>query len=83
MHYCLFHFQIAAEKLVKQLEAQVAEATAKVDDCNHSLQEINSAKGRLQAENVELARQLEEAESQVAQLQKAKQNAQKLLDEAK
>ncbi len=55
----------SADKLVKQLESQLAEAADKLDDAQRKTQEVESSKSRLLSENNELTRQLEEAESQV------------------
>ena len=74
---------MSADKLSKQLENQLNEVNAKLDDGNRRVQEVESSKSRLTAENAELTRQLEEAESQVNQLTKSKQSAQKQLDEVR
>lgn len=53
------------ERLMKQLEIQYGELQNKFDDQSRHLQDSNSLKTRLQSENSELSRQLEDAESQV------------------
>ena len=67
----------------KQLESQLGELNAKLDDSAREISELQNQKSRLQAENSDLTRQLEEAESQVNQLTKAKQNLTRCLEEAK
>jgi len=58
---------------VKQLEGQISEMTAKLDQSMRETQELHSAKSRAQAESADLTQKLEEAESQLNQLNKAKQ----------
>jgi len=72
-----------AEKLTKQLEAQLAELNAKLEQSAREIVELNSVKARTQAENAEHVRQIEEAESQVNQLTKLKQTLGKQLEETK
>jgi len=72
-----------ADKLTKQLEAQLAELNAKLEQSAREIVELNTAKARVQAECAEHGRQIEEAESQVNQLTKNKQNMSKQLEEAK
>ena len=72
-----------AEKIAKNLESQLAELNAKLDQSARELADLNAFKSRSQADNAELARQLEEAEGTVAQLTRLKQTANKQLDEAK
>jgi len=72
-----------AEKLTKQLEAQLAEMNAKLEQSAREIVELNSVKARTQAESAEHIRQIEEAESQINQLTKFKQNLSKQLEEAK
>jgi chromosome segregation ATPase len=73
----------AAEKLAKQLESQLSDANAKLDESSRNINELSSAKSKNQTEAADLGRQLEEAESQLSQLTKAKQALQKQLEEAK
>ena len=72
-----------ADKLTKQLEAQLAELNAKLEQSAREIVELNTAKSRTQAESAEHVRQIEEAESQINQLTKFKQNMGKQLEEAK
>jgi len=72
-----------AEKLTKQLEAQLAELNAKLEQSAREIVELNSVKARSQAENAEHVRLIEEAESQVNQLTKLKQTLSKQLEETK
>jgi cell division septum initiation protein DivIVA len=62
---------------------QLSEVTGKLDETNRTLGDFDASKKKLAAENSELQRQLEEAESQVAQLGKLKTSLQTQLDEAK
>jgi len=65
------------------LESQLAELNAKLEQSARELLDLNAFKSRSQSENAELARQLEEAEGNVTQLTRMKQNLGKQLDEAK
>ena len=71
------------DKQNKQLEMQLSEMTSKLDETNRTLGDFDAAKKKLAAENAELSRQLEDAESQVAQLTKLKTSLQTQLEEAK
>lgn len=62
---------------------QLSEVTGKLDDTNRTLGDFDATKKKLAAENGELQRQLEEAESQVGQLNKLKSSLQTQLEEAK
>lgn len=62
--------QANAEKMNKQHEVHLAELQSKLEDQQRSIIELNNSKSRLNAESDDVARQLEEAESQVAQLSK-------------
>lgn len=62
---------------------QLGEVTGKLDETNRTLGDFDASKKKLAAENAELQRQLEDAESQVAQLNKLKTSLQTQLDEAK
>ena len=72
-----------ADKITKQLEAQLAELNAKLEQSAREIVELNSVKAKAQAESAEHVRQIEEVESQVNQLTKLKQSLSKQLDEAK
>jgi len=61
----------------------LAELNAKLEQSAREIVELNSVKARSQAESVEHVRQIEEAESQINQLTKFKQNLGKQLEEAK
>lgn len=67
-----FSLQAAAEKTVKQIQQHIAETTAKLDEMNRTLNDFDSAKKKLAADNNDLQRQIEEAESQISQLSKMK-----------
>ena len=75
--------QAAAEKSCKNLESQLNELTAKVDESNRTIAELNNQKSRAANEGSDLARQLEEAESQVAQLTRSKQQVDSQMEELK
>lgn len=68
---------------MKQLEVQLADAQFKVDEMNRTLNDLDGGKKKLAVENSELQRQLEESESQVAQLNKIKASLATQLEEAK
>jgi len=61
----------------------LAELNAKLDQSAREILDLNAFKSRSQSENAELARQLEEAEGNVTQLTRMKQNLSKQLDDAK
>lgn len=61
----------------------MAELNAKLDQSAREILDLNAFKSRSQSENAELARQLEEAEGNVTQLTRMKQNLSKQLDDAK
>ena len=67
----------------KQVEAQMAELNARIEEGNRTIQELQSSKQRAQAENSDLTRQLEDAESRVSQLTKERQSLLSQLEEAK
>ena len=67
----------------KQVEAQMAELNAKIDECNRTIQDLNSSKGRLQHDNSDLTRQLEDAESRLNQFNKERQALMSQLEDAK
>ena len=63
-------WQAAAEKMTKMLQQQLNETQGKLDEANRSLNDFYAAKKKLSIENSDYLRQLEDAESQVSQLQK-------------
>lgn len=69
--------------MAKQMESQLAELTAKLEQSSREITELNVVKSRTQAEVTEHGRLLEEAESQVNQLNKVKQTLAKQLEDAK
>ncbi|KAK8374417.1 hypothetical protein O3P69_012604 [Scylla paramamosain] len=68
----LVHEKAAAEKTVKQIQQQIADHTGKLDELNRTLNDFDSTKKKLFADNNDLQRQIEEAESQISQLSKMK-----------
>ena len=75
--------QGAAEKFGKTVESQLNDANNKLDEYNRNIQELTSMKGRMDSENSDLNRQLEDIESQLTQMTRAKQTMQKQLEEAR
>lgn len=72
-----------SEKMSKQVQAQIDELNAKLEESARTISDLQNQKARLGNENNDLTRQLEEAESRVNQLNREKQNLQSQLDEAK
>lgn len=58
--------------MTKQLQHNVNEVHNKLDEATRTLNDFDAAKKKLTAENTDLLRQLEEAESQLGQLAKIK-----------
>lgn len=57
---CLsFCVQSQADKMAKQLESQLNEMNAKLEESAHSMQDLDSNKNRMLQESQELQRQLE------------------------
>lgn len=84
----MYFLQAAADKVIKQLQHENTEVHAKLDEANRTLNDFDGAKKKLAAENYDLLRQLEEAESQLGQLSKLKlslsnqlEDTQKFLDD--
>lgn len=67
-----YNLQAAAEKTAKQIQQQISESTAKLDELNRTLNDFDSTKKKYLAENNDLQRQIEEAENQIGQLSKLK-----------
>ena len=72
-----------SEKMTKQVEAQISDLNAKVDESNRNVNDLQSQKSRLQQESAELTRQLEDAEHRVGTLTKEKSSLANQLEEAK
>merc|ERR1712198_162370 len=66
------HDKVAAEKTTKQIQFNLEEINAKLDEANHTLNDFDAAKKKMAAENADLVRQLEEAENQFGSLSKMK-----------
>lgn len=62
---------------------QLSELQGKFDETNRTLGDFDASKKKLAAENSEMQRQLEEAESQIAQLSKLKTSLQTQLEDTK
>uniref|UniRef100_A0A8C4TK45 Myosin heavy chain 2 n=1 Tax=Erpetoichthys calabaricus TaxID=27687 RepID=A0A8C4TK45_ERPCA len=71
------------EKLCRSLEDQLSEMKTKTDEALRSLNEMTTFKARLQTENGELGRQLEEKESLISQLSRGKQMFTQQIEELK
>ncbi|NXR83375.1 MYH7 protein, partial [Pycnonotus jocosus] len=72
-----------AEKLCRTYEDQLNEAKAKVDELQRQLMDVNAQRGRLQTENGELSRRLEEKESFINQLSRGKVSFTQSIEELK
>lgn len=72
-----------SEKMTKQVEAQIADLNQRLDESARTIAELQNAKAKLQNENTDLGRQLEDAESKVNSLSKERANLLSQLDEAK
>ncbi|NWX28702.1 MYH7 protein, partial [Notiomystis cincta] len=73
----------SAEKLCRTYEDQLNEAKAKVDELQRQLTDVNVQRGRLQTENGELSRLLEEKESFINQLSRGKVSFTQSIEELK
>ena len=69
--------------MAKQLESQLHDLNAKLDDSSRNSQEMGSVRNRMDQENQDLGRQIEEIESQLSQMSKQKAALQKQMEEAK
>ena len=69
----IFCRQNSADKLCKNLESQLTEANAKIDELTRNCNTISSQKTQLANQNKDVLRQIDDAESQINQLTKAKQ----------
>ncbi|NXY59147.1 MYH7 protein, partial [Callaeas wilsoni] len=72
-----------AEKMCRTYEDQLNEAKAKVDELQRQLTDVNAQRGRLQTENGELSRLLEEKESFINQLSRGKVSFTQNIEELK
>ncbi|NWZ89569.1 MYH7 protein, partial [Nesospiza acunhae] len=72
-----------AEKLCRTYEDQLNEAKARVDELQRQLTDVNAQRGRLQTENGELTRLLEEKESFINQLSRGKVSFTQSIEELK
>jgi len=74
---------MSSEKLSKQLESQLSEASGKISDVQRELGETSALKSRLQQQHVDLVHRLDEASAQLDQANKAKAGLTRQLEEAK
>uniref|UniRef100_A0A669Q5F1 Myosin motor domain-containing protein n=1 Tax=Phasianus colchicus TaxID=9054 RepID=A0A669Q5F1_PHACC len=72
-----------AEKLCRTYEDQLSEAKSKVDELQRQLTDVSTQRGRLQTENGELSRLLEEKESFINQLSRGKTSFTQTIEELK
>uniref|UniRef100_A0A8C2YHC7 Myosin heavy chain 7B n=1 Tax=Coturnix japonica TaxID=93934 RepID=A0A8C2YHC7_COTJA len=72
-----------AEKLCRTYEDQLSEAKSKVDELQRQLNDVSAQRGRLQTENGELSRLLEEKESFINQLSRGKTSFTQTIEELK
>uniref|UniRef100_A0A8B9CP32 Myosin heavy chain 7B n=1 Tax=Anser brachyrhynchus TaxID=132585 RepID=A0A8B9CP32_9AVES len=75
--------QANAEKLCRTYEDQLSEAKSKVDELQRQLTDVSTQRGRLQTENGELSRLLEEKESFINQLSRGKTSFTQNIEELK
>jgi len=75
--------QTSSEKLGKQLEAQLSEASVKISDVQRELGEMASVKNRLQQQHVDAVHRLDDASAQLDQANKAKTALVRQLEETK
>uniref|UniRef100_A0A8C0IYL9 Myosin-7B n=1 Tax=Chelonoidis abingdonii TaxID=106734 RepID=A0A8C0IYL9_CHEAB len=72
-----------AEKLCRTYEDQLSEAKSKVDELQRQLADVSTQRSRLQTENGELSRLLEEKESFINQLSRGKTSFTQSIEELK
>jgi len=75
--------QTSSEKLGKQLESQLSEASVKIADLQRELADIVTQKNRLQQQHVDLTHRADETTNQLDQANKAKTMITRQLEEAK
>jgi chromosome segregation ATPase len=73
----------SAEKVCKQTESQLSEATSRIGDLQRELNDATLSRNRLQQDNVELARRVEELNIQIDQNNKNKSIINKQFEEMK
>merc|ERR1719283_572530 len=69
--------------LTKQHELQLTDCSVKIEEHARTITELSSTKQRLQAENGELLRQLEDADHQIGALSKLRQQLGHQLEDTK
>ena len=79
----VFESQAQSDKNNRALSDELSEARAQNEELRKHVAELEVAKSRGGQENAEISRNLEEAESKVSQLSKAKKTLEQQLDEAK
>ena len=75
--------QGTSDKVTKQMESQMSEANARLDEALRQVSDLESQKSKLSTECANLTRQLEESEHMVGQLSKEKSALHSSLEEAK
>ena len=71
-----------SEKMSKQVEAQISDLNARLENATREISDLTSAKNRASSENSDLTRQLEEAEHRVGVLTKERNGLKSSLEEA-
>ena len=79
----LFQYQGASDKEKKQFENAISEANSRIEDANRTISDLGGQRNKMQAENADLTRQLEEAEHRVSQLSKERSSLASQLEEAR
>merc|ERR1712142_539064 len=79
----LAHDKAAAEKVGKNVQANILELQTKLDEANRCLSDFDVTKKKYSAENADLLRQLEEAGAQYSQLYKITQAMGSQLEDVK
>ena len=75
--------KLSFEKMCRNLEDQLHESKSKQDEYAREINELNSIRGRLQADNQENSRQVEEKEQLISQLSRTKNTQAQQLEEFK
>uniref|UniRef100_K7FJT1 Myosin motor domain-containing protein n=1 Tax=Pelodiscus sinensis TaxID=13735 RepID=K7FJT1_PELSI len=79
----LLKAKVGLEKLARTLEDQTAEHRAKLDDTQRVLNDTSTQRAKLQTENGELSRQLEEKDALISQLTRGKQSYTQQMEDLK
>ncbi|XP_061906338.1 myosin-4-like isoform X2 [Entelurus aequoreus] len=80
---CVAKAKIHSEKMCRSLEDQLSEVKAKEDEQQRLINDLSSQNTRLQTENVEISRQLEEKDALLSQFTRGKQGFLQQIEELK